>query len=91
MHFVGLGRTDIIPYSVCSEDYDNLEFPLVFTNNSLADPTLDTDSMITFRWDDNDDHRHDDENDDCDINDDNEYDDSGDDDVTLALLYILLW
>jgi len=31
------------------EDYDNLEFPLVFTNNSLADPTLDTDSMITFR------------------------------------------
>jgi len=31
------------------EDYDKLEFPLVFTNNSLADPTLETDSMITFR------------------------------------------
>ena len=61
--------------SVHSEDYDKLEFPLIFTNNSLADPTLETDSMVTFRWD-----NDDDDNDDDGDADDDDNDDNGDDD-----------
>ena len=39
----------VLFHSSHAEDYDNLEFPLVFTNNSLADPTLDTSEYVTFR------------------------------------------